>query len=338
LLDPGAVRDNGAMSTTLPPWAEDLGHGLYAIDTGFHRARFDAAYLLVGDGRAAFVDTGTNFAVPRLLGTLDALGIPARAVEAVIPTHVHLDHAGGVGTLMQALPEARLWVHPRGARHMVDPSKLYAGALAVYGAEAMARDYGELVPVHAERVLSPADGETARIAGRSLSFIDTPGHALHHHCIWDETTQGWFTGDTFGLSYREFDTPAGAWVLPTSTPVQFDPDAMVRSVQRLMAAEPQWLYLTHFGRVGDVPALGRQFMDLLARTVSLARAVPAGDGRHAALADSLARLYRDSLAAHGCRLPADDIDRLLALDVELNAQGIGIWLDREAAAARPTAA
>jgi len=323
------------MSTTLPPWAEDLGHGVFAIDTGFHRERFDAAYLITGEGRAAFVDTGTNFALPRLLGTLDALGVAHDAVEAVIPTHVHLDHAGGVGTLMQALPTARLWVHPRGARHMIDPSQLYAGALAVYGQEAMDRDYGSLVPVPAERVVSPADGEEATVAGRRLRFIDTPGHARHHHAIWDETSRGWFTGDTFGLSYREFDTPAGAWIVPTSTPVQFDPDALAASVRKLMAADPQCLYLTHFGRVEGVPALGRQFLDLLERTVELAREAPGGEARHSALVAGLGGLYRQSLARHGCTLEADRIDDLLALDIELNAQGIGIWLDRTAVPPRP---
>ena len=190
---------------SLPAFVEPLDQGLYAIDTGFHRDRFDAAYLMVQDGRAAFIDTGTNFSVPRLLAALDAVGLPRDAVDWVIPTHVHLDHAGGVGLLMSELPRARALVHPRGARHMVDPTALYQGALAVYGQQEMDRAYGHLVPVPAERVVSSAEGMTVELAGRPLTLIDTPGHARHHHCIWDESTRGWFTGDTFGLSYREFD-------------------------------------------------------------------------------------------------------------------------------------
>ena len=104
--------------------------------------RFDAAYLLVDGGHAAFIDSGTNHAVPRLLETLDALGLAREAVDYVIPTHVHLDHAGGVGLLMQSLPAATLICHPRGLRHLVDPSQLWASATAVYGAEEMARSYG----------------------------------------------------------------------------------------------------------------------------------------------------------------------------------------------------
>ncbi len=139
-------------SSPLPAFAEALSHGIYCIDTGFHRPRFDAAYLIVEDGHAAFVDTGTNFGVPRLLDTLAALGLAPADVDAVIPTHVHLDHAGGVGLLMQALPHATCWVHERGLRHLVDPSALYQGALAVYGQAEMERSYGQLVPVDASRV------------------------------------------------------------------------------------------------------------------------------------------------------------------------------------------
>jgi len=124
---------------SLPPYAQAIGHGIHAIDTGFQRPRFDAAWLVVENGRAAFVDTGTNHALPRLLGTLEALGLARSAVDWVIPTHVHLDHAGGAGALMRELPDALLWVHPRGARHMIDPARLVASATAVYGPEEMER-------------------------------------------------------------------------------------------------------------------------------------------------------------------------------------------------------
>ncbi|MBL8334269.1 MAG: MBL fold metallo-hydrolase, partial [Rubrivivax sp.] len=184
----------------MPAWLRALGGGVHAIDTGFQRDEFDAAYLLVREGRAAFIDTGTNFAVPRLLGALEALGLPRDAVDWIIPTHVHLDHAGGVGLLARELPSARVLAHPRAVRHLVDPSALYEGALAVYGAETMAREYGELVPVAAERVLASSDGLAVDLGGSPLELIDTPGHAKHHHCIWDAATRGWFTGDTFGIS------------------------------------------------------------------------------------------------------------------------------------------
>jgi glyoxylase-like metal-dependent hydrolase (beta-lactamase superfamily II) len=318
--------DNRGMSC--PDWAEDLGHGIHAIDTGFMRPRFDAAYLMVQDGRAAFIDTGTNFALPRLLAMLDVLGLPRDAVDHVIPTHVHLDHAGGVGALMRELPAATCWVHPRGARHLVDPSQLYQGALAVYGQAEMDRAYGRLVPVPAERVRSTVDGGVIALAGRAITVADTAGHARHHHCLWDEASRGWFTGDTFGLSYREFDTAAGAWIVPTSTPVQFDPDALRDSVERLLARDPACMYLTHYGRVTDVPRLGRRLLSMLDEMVAIARRLQHAPDRHEALKRELLALYGSSLAAHGWRPGTTPLAELLAVDLELNAQGIAVWLDK----------
>ena len=194
----------GAVSA-LPSHTVDLGGGVFQIDTGFQRPLFDAAYLVVDGGHAAFIDTGTAFAVPHLLEALAATGLGVDQVDWVIPTHVHLDHAGGVGALMQHLPRAQVLVHPRGLRHMVDPSALYQGALAVYGQAEMDRSYGRLHGVAADRAVASQDGMTLPLGQRTLSLIDTPGHARHHHCIWDPVTRGWFTGDTFGLSYREHD-------------------------------------------------------------------------------------------------------------------------------------
>ncbi len=316
------------VTSPLPAFVEALPAGVFAIDTGFHRDRFDAAYLLVQDGRAAFIDCGTNHAVPRLLQALDALGLARSAVDHVIPTHVHLDHAGGAGLLMRELPQAMLWAHPRGVRHMVDPSALYAGALAVYGAEEMARSYGELIPVPAERVRATQDGQTLMLADRALRFADTPGHAKHHHCIWDASTRGWFTGDTFGLSYREFDTAQGAWIVPTSTPVQFDPVALRASVERLLAESPACMYLTHYGRVTDVQRLGQLLLSLLEQMVDLGRREQHAASRHQALKLGQLDLFCASLAAHGATLSRAEIEALLAIDLELNAQGLAVWLDR----------
>lgn len=316
------------MTPELPPFVQSLGHGVYAIDTGFHRDQFDAAYLLVDQADAAFIDTGTHFAAPRLLATLDALGLTRSSVAWVIPTHVHLDHAGGVGTLMQELPQARALIHSRGVRHLVDPTRLWKSAAAVYGAPEMARSYGQVVPVPAERVVESFDGMSLPLGGRRLRLIDTPGHARHHHGIWDPKTRGWFTGDTFGLSYREFDGPAGAWLLPSVTPVQFDPPALATTIDRLMAAEPDCLYLTHYGRVRDVPRLARIFREQLASMVSLGQRLRHSQDRHEALKRGLLDIHLASLRAEACELPADESARLLALDIELNAQGMGIWLDR----------
>jgi glyoxylase-like metal-dependent hydrolase (beta-lactamase superfamily II) len=315
--------------TTAPPFVDLLDHGIHVIDTGFHRPRFDASYLIVEGGRAAFVDTGTNHSVPRLLAALEATGLARDAVDYVIATHVHLDHAGGVGLLMQSLPRAQLVVHPRGAAHLIDPSVLVRGASAVYGADEVMHTYGQVVGVAAERVLRTADGMTLGLAGRLLTFLDTPGHARHHHCIWDERSRGFFTGDTFGLSYREFDSAQGMWLLPTTTPVQFEPEALRTSVQRLLAFEPARMYLTHYGAVGEVARLGAELLVQLEQMVQLGNTLRAHPDRHAALKQGLAEMYTQRVAQHGCAMSAEAALELLAMDMELNAQGMGIWLDRQ---------
>jgi glyoxylase-like metal-dependent hydrolase (beta-lactamase superfamily II) len=322
------VNDTLLAPRLAPDFVERLAHGIQVVDTGFHRPLFDAAYLLVERGRAAFVDAGTNHSVPRLLVALAAAGLDVDAVDYVIPTHVHLDHAGGVGLLMQHLPSARLVVHPRGARHLAAPAHLIRSATSVYGAEEIERSYGTLVPVDKARMVTTQDGMTIELAGRPLRFLHTPGHAMHHHCIWDAASRGIFTGDTFGLSYREFDTAAGPWIMPTTTPVQFQPEALRRSIERLVALDPDWIYVTHYGRVGEVPRLATLLLAQLEEMVAFARTTSRGPERHATLMRGLEAIHLKSLRAHGVTLSDARIRDLLGLDLELNAQGIAIWLDR----------
>lgn len=311
------------------PFVQRLAHGIHAIDTGFHRPCFDAAYLIVEGGRGAFIDTGTNHGVPRLLAAVRGAGLAPADVDWLIVTHVHLDHAGGAGLLLQSLPNARFVVHQRGARHMIDPGALYEGARAIYGDAEMARSYGRLVAVPADRVVATSDGMDIELAGRRLHFIDTPGHALHHHCIWDERSRGFFTGDTFGLSYREFDVEGRPWLLPTTTPAGFDPDQLAASVRRILAFAPESVYLTHFGRVGGVPRLGDLMLAQVEAMAALAmQCEDDAQARQAALEQALARLYVDGLRAHGCTLPDAEVRQLLQLDIQLNAQGLLAWRDR----------
>jgi len=315
----------------MPDYLIALPHGITVIDTGFVRERFDAAYLLVERGRAAYIDTGINDALPRLLGALQAQGLAPESVDYVIVTHVHLDHAGAAGLLMEHLPRARLVVHPRGARHMIDPSQLLDGARAVYGVEEVRRTYGDVRPIPAARVIETHDEQVLDLNGRPLLFIDSPGHARHHHCIWDERSRGWFTGDTFGLSYPQLETPHGRYLLPTTTPVQFEPDALKRSVARMLERNPDCMYLTHFGRVGEVAALARLLLDQADEMVALGRAhAHSGEKRHALLKQALAALYARRLRDMNSPLDDATIHELLAMDIELNAQGLGIWLDRSA--------
>lgn len=316
------------MSATTPEFLEHLDHGITVIDTGFVRPRFDAAFLIVENGHAAYVDTGPNAAVPRLLAALDSVGLERSAVDFVIPTHVHLDHAGGAGLLMRELPNARMLIHPRGARHMIDPTALMEGVRAVYGVEVANRDYGELVPVPEERVTTTGDGMVVSLGGRPLRFIDTPGHAKHHHCIWDEASRGWFTGDTFGLAYPELHTPRGPYVVPATAPIQFDPKALHESVARLLAQGPALMYLTHYGAVANPEVLAVQFLAQVDAMVDIARELAQVADRHEQLKRAFADIYIGELRRCGSTLPESSLREALATDIELNAQGLGAWLDK----------
>ncbi len=308
--------------------AQPLMHGITRLDTLQSRAGMAACYAVERQGEIAFIEAGTNPGVQGLLDWLAAAGYKPEQVRYVIPTHVHLDHAGGAGLLMQACPNARLIVHPRGARHMIDPSALIAGATAVYGPEMVAREYGEITPIPADRVDSAEDGSRWPLGDSHLEIIDSPGHAKHHFCIFDARSEGLFTGDVFGLSYREFDTAKGPFLIPTTSPVQFDPEAWDDTLDRLMAKQPKRAFLTHFGVVEGLTELAATLRQGVKDYVALANAAPAGADRHDALREAIARLTHRQLRAHGCILSDDEIEAILGLDFDLNAQGLGVWLDK----------
>ncbi len=309
-------------------YATLVAPNIYCIDTGFEREQFDATYLIIGKQSVAFIDSGTNYSVPRFLQTLQELHISVEQVKYIILTHVHLDHAGGAGLLMQACPNAHLAVHPRGSRHMIDPTALRAGAVGVYGEDIVQQSYGELQAIDAVRVLEVGEGFELKLDDRVLHILDTPGHAKHHIAIWDPLSQGVFTGDTFGLSYREFDTEAQAFIMPTTTPIQFDPEALKDSVTRIAALEPVCIFPTHYSRVDGVERLKRLFLDQLDEIVSLAKSIESRPNRHQELKDGMAKIHIKYLKSMGCAMNDEQIIDFLKIDLELNALGIGHWLDK----------
>ena len=304
-------------------------HDITAVDVEYQYHGHCASHIVVQDGRALIVDVGPNDAVPLLLAALRELGLAPEAVDYLFLTHVHLDHAGGAGALLGELPRARALLHPRGAPHMIDPAKLIAGSKAVYGEADFQRLYGEIVPIAAERVVTTQDGERLRLGGREFDVLYTPGHALHHHTLFDRTARAAFTGDVFGVSYRTFDTARGPWALITTTPTQFDPEQMRQSIDRIVALEPECVYVTHFSRLTAVPQVAAELREQIDAAVALARRCASAPDRSAALAAGFHALVHERLAAHGCQLPPAEIDRLLGLDMRLDAQGLEAWLDRQ---------
>lgn len=316
---------------------KDYQNGIYCLDSGYVRPDLAAIYLMVEKGRAAFVDTGSNDSVPNALAALHQVGLDESAVDYVILTHIHLDHAGGASLLMQKCPNAKLVVHPRGARHMAEPSKLIAGVTAVYGAEYVQKMYGEILPIDPARIIEAADESSVSLNGRELRFLDTPGHARHHNCIVDTRSGGIFTGDTFGLSYRELDTDDRAFIFPTTTPTQFDPDELRASVRRMLALNPPAMYLTHYGQITQVPSLGQDLLRHIGAIEQMGLYIHSlnldHETRHQRIKDTMTAYLLMQTQMFGATLPTEQIKEIFAGDIELNAQGVGVWLDGLAKAA-----
>jgi glyoxylase-like metal-dependent hydrolase (beta-lactamase superfamily II) len=313
-----------------PPSPRFFRHpdGITAVDTEYVHPGHAAAHIVQHDGRAAFIDVGTNDSVPYLLAALDALGIARASVEYVLLTHVHLDHAGGAGRLMQELPHATAVLHPRGAPHMIDPQTLIAASQAVYGEERFRRLYGDILPIPAARVRVTRDGDLLSLAGRELEILHTPGHALHHQVFVDRAHACIFTGDTFGISYRELDSPRGAFIIPTTTPTQFDPEQLIASIDRLLSYSPTAMYLMHFSRVTDVPRLGESLKGQVRELARIAEQSATAADPAAAIRADMSRLWRELARRHGCPLPPERVQALLEGDLELNTQGLIAWLAR----------
>jgi glyoxylase-like metal-dependent hydrolase (beta-lactamase superfamily II) len=306
----------------------DYEFGISAIDTGFPRPVYNAVHLIVENGRVAVVDSANNASVPLVLEALREKGLPPENVDYVILTHVHLDHSGGAGLLMQHFPNARLAVHPRGARHMADPSKLVAGTIAVYGEEWVRSMYGELVPVPAERIVETPDGKTIRLNGRELVFVDTPGHARHHVCVLDTKSGHVFAGDGFGVCYRELGYDGHNFVWPVTPPVQFNPDEMHQSLDRVLSCKPEAVYLTHFSQLREVSRLGADLHRLVDAHVAVARRErDRGPERHERIKAGLMKVLLDEADRYAWRMPRQEVAELFRGDVDLNAAGLGMWLD-----------
>ena len=308
----------------------DYKNGIYAVDSDYVRPILDAIHLIEDAGDVAIVDCAHNNSWPQVAAALAKIGRKPEDVRWLLLTHVHLDHAGGAGLFMSKLPNAQLVVHERGARHMIDPSKLYAGVEVVYGKERAKQLYGDLLPIPESRILIGKHGDQIALGQRTLEILDTPGHARHHISIVDHAAKGIFSGDTFGLSYRELDVDGKAFIFPTTTPVNFEPDAMHASIDLMRSFKPQGVYLTHYSQVTEVDKLADDLHRHIDALVDITNKAPGqGDARKQAIEAAMIAYLLKEARAHGCVLPDDEIKAIFATDLDLNAQGLAYWKQQE---------
>ena len=315
----------------MEPVTIDIAPGLTAIDTFYAgRERYTAAYLLTAE-EPAIVETGPTTSAGPVVAGLERLGIGPSDLAHIIVTHIHLDHAGGVGTLAERFPSATVWVHERGGPHLADPTRLIASATRIYGETQMAALFGPVEPVPAERIHAVSDGDRIDLGDRRLEVLATPGHASHQIGLVDSRTGAVFTGDALGIH-----VPAVPALRPAMPPPDLDVDLMIESIERIRSrARAGMVLFSHFGPVTEVDRI----CDLAVRRTQgwaeVAReTLERTDDLEAVVSALEAEARRDVETGAEAAL---DLDRLEVLSsIRINALGlIRYWRKRAEAQARP---
>ncbi|PBB05977.1 MBL fold metallo-hydrolase [Salimicrobium humidisoli] len=300
----------------------NLGYDTYLIDgydMGFEGRT--GTYVL-NNKYVTLVETGPAPSVEKIREGLDSLDISLEDVKYVIVTHVHLDHAGGAGLLLESCPNAELIVHPKGKRHLVDPSRLIKGARAVYG-EDFDRLFAPIHPVPEEKVIEKGEEDVLTIDDtRELKFFDTPGHAKHHLGIYDPVTDGIFTGDTAGIRYHQVE--GMTFYLPSTSPNQFNPEEMTAQIQRFRHMRPARLYFGHYGMTEEPEKALTQVKDWLSVFVETLRQEDSAEAMESRLLEKVSGYLREK------GVPDDhDVYDILRLDMKVCAMGMYDYKQKE---------
>ncbi|MBW7857470.1 MAG: MBL fold metallo-hydrolase [Leptonema sp. (in: Bacteria)] len=305
------------------------------VDCQYIKPLLASAYIVVDGDEVAIIETNTSRSVPIILTALQELDKSVEQVKYIIVTHVHLDHAGGAGSLMQLCQNATLLAHPRAGRHLIDPSRLVNSSIEVYGEESFRKLYGEILPVVANRVRTLNDGEEVKLGNRTFKFLHTRGHANHHFCIYDSKSNGVFTGDSFGIAYPILQT-GGPYIYPTSTPTDFDPDEARKSITKIRETGCSKLYLTHFGKFTTVDEAERQMRqgldfleDQLNNSILKLKAGNSIDSIQQEVATFILERMMNEMKNRGVSLD-NEANQMMGFDAELNAQGIVFTASRRA--------
>ncbi|MFC4712146.1 MBL fold metallo-hydrolase [Planococcus dechangensis] len=267
------------------------------------------------------IETGPSPSVPHVVQGLNELGIAPESVRYIIVTHIHLDHAGGAGLLLQQCPNATLIVHPKGARHLADPSRLIAGARAVYG-EQFDRLFNPIEAIPEQRMEIKGEGDTLQIGPNCvLEFWDTPGHANHHFGIYEPVSNGFFAGDTAGIRYAQLIEDGIEFYLPSTSPNQFDPKLMTDAINRMKANHFDVVYFGHFGATKNPDAALQQVLEWLGVFVEQGRKAFEENESAETLAQRLLVLVKEQLVQMG----VDDRHQVMPyieMDLHVSAQGL----------------
>ena len=299
---------------------------IFCFDANYMRQKFASIHFINQNNKLLIIDTATNYSAKRFLNALHTMNISPEFVEWIILTHVHLDHAGGAGLLMKMCPNARLAVHSRGARHMINPEKLWASVVSVYGKEDAEKQYGKLIPVDESRIVVVGEGEVINFQGRRLQIFDAPGHANHHIIIFDEESKSFFTGDAFGIAYPELTSKDGEFIFISSTPTQFEPVKFDNTIKKIIRHKPKCCFLTHFSKIKNIEKNGHELLKQLDEFVRITQQAGSNHGKlQERIREKLFELLYEKSKKMNLNISKREFGNLLSLDLSLNAQGLEYW-------------
>ncbi len=308
---------------------KSLGYGAYQIELVPISEVYNATgYLIIGEEKTVLIETGASRSNAAILDALSQLEVSTGSIDAIIATHIHLDHSGGAGVLMEQCPNAVMMVHEKGVPHLVDPERLITGSRVVYG-DTFDKYFDPVKAIAEKRVKPLLDGDQLDLGGgRQLAFLSSPGHALHHMMVFDEVSEGIFTGDAAGIYYHSLEQEFGAKVaLPSTTPTQFDPEAMLTTLNHMLDLKPQRLYYTHYGMAepaGELLKSTKAWLSLFAE------ACVAFYREHRSL-EKLSHYLQEEVMK---RLSAEGVTKkarclgYMTIDNQINAQGLIAYVER----------
>lgn len=298
----------------------DLGNGIFLIDGFDLGLPSRTGTYVINEEALTLVETGPSMSVPYVVNGLKELNLDPKDVQYIIVTHIHLDHSGGAGLLLESCPNAKIVVHPKGARHLADPSRLILGAKAVYG-EDFERLFDPILPIPEDKIVIKEDNDTLQIGeNRQLTFYHTPGHADHHFSIFDPVSKGIFTGDTIGVRYdqiKDFE-----FYLPSTSPNQFRPEDMLQSLNKIIhELNVERVYFGHFSMSTNPAEVEKQIRYWLQKFLEIGESVFKKDGTYEEVSAQLLTIIQDTLKEKN--IPEDHhVFELIKLDLQVCSMGI----------------
>ncbi|MCM3707454.1 MULTISPECIES: MBL fold metallo-hydrolase [Cytobacillus] len=310
---------------------EKLAENLYLIDDyDLSLEKRTGTYVLT-EKRLTLIETSASPSIPYILEGLNQLHFTPEEVDYIILTHIHLDHAGGTGALLTHCPNAKVIVHPKGARHLADPSRLIAGAKAVYG-DQFDELFNPILPVPEEKIITKEHNEDLEIGPNcTLKFYHSPGHANHHFSIYHPALNGMFTGDTAGVFYPQLKELGIELYLPSTSPNQFSPVKMLESIDMYEKMDLEFIFFGHYGMSSNPKEVYVQIRNWLTIFMDAGEAAISGGSSINQQTQAAQAILEEKIKAdlNGKGVPSDHpVYEILSLDISVCSMGLIDYLHK----------